>query len=322
MTAEEAKRLHNKAIQQLNNELGAKKPNKKKITLLQQEVERTGRLVEEAEAEAKNDIAQPNTTQPNTTRPNTKTEHKLKTSEKKAEELADSMNKDDPNKKADAEKAAADAKERANAIDDNIEFNIPMPFWKEAKEMAPTDKAKRGFLIHDYVTKRLGTALNNIGVAVSNAGGSGGGTMMQHGNSLIDKYRDSKLEQAISNRKAKQNSILQQQIDTLIAIGIPENEARQIQNRLRNIKFSNKYARLTNEQQLYIQALLTQDTRGQVTDAVLGSLVDKMLEGNNVAPSEAATTVLTGAGIDNSNGIIEGAKSIGKKLLDAFVPKW
>ena len=192
-------------------------------------------------------------------RPSTSSKEKrLENVEEKAIATADEMNnEEEKNKKIeDAKSAAETAKGIANQIDANVEENVPTWFWREAQEMAPSDKAKRGFIMSNYILTRLGTAAGNIGAIIQNAGGSGGATLKEHGGSYIDQYRQSKLEQAMANRKTKQNTLLQMQTDAAIAVGIPENEARAIQNKLRNSKYWNKYNRLTNEQQVYIQGLL------------------------------------------------------------------
>lgn len=243
----------------------------------------------------------------------------LENVEKKAAETADEMNsEEDKNKKTeDAKSAAETARDMAAQVDANIEENIPTWFWREAQEMAPSDKAKRGFIISNYILNRLGTAAGNIGAIVQNAGGSGGATLKEHGGSYIDQYRKSKLEQAMANRKTRQNNLLQQQIDALVAIGASENEARAIQNKLRNSKYWNKYNRLTNEQQIYIQGLLYSDTKGEITDAVLGNFIDRIMEGKDTSLNNVAATALTAAGIDNIDQIISGAGTIGDK-----VTKW
>lgn len=246
-------------------------------------------------------------------------ENALTGSEKKAEETADAMNnEEDKNKKVeDAASATQTAKEMANTVDANVEENIPTWFWREAQEMAPSDKAKRGFIISNYILNRLGTAAGNIGAIVQNAGGSGGATLKEHGGSYIDQYRQSKLEQAMANRKTRQNNLLQQQIDALVAIGASENEARAIQNKLRNSKYWNKYNRLTNEQQVYIQGLLYSDTKGEITDAVLGDFIDRIMEGKDISLNNVAATALTAAGIDNIDQLVSEAGTIGEK-----VTKW
>lgn len=243
----------------------------------------------------------------------------LENVEKKAAETADEMNSEEAkNKKIeDAKSAAETAKDIANQIDANIEENVPTWFWREAQEMAPSDKAKRGFIISNYILNRLGTAAGNIGAIVQNAGGSGGASLKEHGGSYIDQYRKSKLEQAMANRKTRQNNLLQQQIDALVAIGASENEARAIQNKLRNSKYWNKYNRLTNEQQIYIQGLLYSDTKGEITDAVLGNFIDRIMEGKDTSLNNVAATALTAAGIDNIDQLISGAGTIGDK-----VTKW
>ena len=245
-------------------------------------------------------------------------ENALTGSEKKAEETADEMNSEgDKNKKTeDAKSAAETARDRAAQIDANVEENIPTWFWREAQEMAPSDKAKRGFIISNYILNRLGTAAGNIGAIVQNAGGSGGATLKEHGGSYIDQYRKSKLEQALANRKTRQNNLLQQQIDALVAIGASENEARAIQNKLRNSKHWNKYNRLTNAQQVYIQGLLYNDTSGKISDAVLGNFIDRIMEGKDASLEQLATTTLTAAGIDNVDKIKSGAKSVSDKVLE------
>ena len=243
----------------------------------------------------------------------------LENVEEKAAETADEMNSEEAkNKKTeDAKSAAETARDRAAQIDANVEENVPTWFWREAQEMAPSDKAKRGFIISNYILNRLGTAAGNIGAIVQNAGGSGGATLKEHGGSYIDQYRKSKLEQAMANRKTKQNNLLQQQIDALVAIGASENEARAIQNKLRNSKYWNKYNRLTNEQQVYIQGLLYSDTKGEITDAVLGDFIDRIMEGKDISLNNVAATALTSAGIDNIDQLISGAGAIGDK-----VTKW
>lgn len=245
-------------------------------------------------------------------------EKSLENVEEKAQEAADKMNsEEEKNKKTeDANSAAETARDRADQIDANVEENIPTWFWREAQEMSPTDKAKRGFIISNYILNRLGTATGNIGAIIQNAGGSGGASLKEHGGSYIDQYRQSKLEQAMTNRKAKQNSLLQQQIDALVAIGASENEARAIQNKLRNSKHWNKYNRLTNAQQVYIQGLLYNDTSGKISDAVLGNFIDRIMEGKDASLEQLATTTLTAAGIDNVDKIKSGAKSVADKVLE------
>ena len=249
---------------------------------------------------------------------NNSLEKGLEKVEEKAKEAADEMNSEEEknNKTEDAKSAAETARDRAAQIDANVEENIPTWFWREAKEMAPSDKAKRGFIISNYILNRLGTAAGNIGAIIQNAGGSGGATLKEHGGSYIDQYRQSKLEQAMTNRKTKQNSLLQQQIDALVAIGASENEARAIQNKLRNSKHWNKYNRLTNAQQVYIQGLLYNDTSGKISDAVLGNFIDRIMEGKDASLEQLATTTLTAAGIDNVDKIKSGAKSVSDKVLE------
>ena len=245
-------------------------------------------------------------------------EKSLENVEKKAAETADEMNseEDKNNKIEDAKSAAETAKGMANQIDANVEENIPTWFWREAQEMSPSDKAKRGFIISNYILNRLGTATGNIGAIIQNAGGSGGASLKEHGGSYIDQYRKGKLEQAIANRKAKQNSLLQMQNNALVAIGVPENEARAIQNKLRNSKYLNKYNRLTEEQQVYIQGLLYSDTKGEITDAVLGNFIDRIMEGKDASLEQLTTTTLMSAGIDNVDKIKSGAKRIADKVLE------
>ena len=262
----------------------------------------------------------PNAPAANVNKPtnNNSLEKGLEKVEEKAAEAADEMNsEEEKNKKTeDAKSAAETAKDRADQIDANVEENIPTWFWREAQEMAPSDKAKRGFIISNYILNRLGTATGNIGAIIQNAGGSGGASLKEHGGSYIDQYRQSKLEQAMTNRKTKQNSLLQQQIDALVAIGASENEARAIQNKLRNSKHWNKYNRLTNAQQVYIQGLLYNDTSGKISDAVLGNFIDRIMEGKDASLEQLATTTLTAAGIDNVDKIKSGAKSVSDKVLE------
>lgn len=245
-------------------------------------------------------------------------ETKLTVSEGKAVATADEMNsEEEKNKKVgDAGSAAETARDMANTVDANVEENVPTWFWREAREMAPSDKAKQGFIISNYILNRLGTAAGNIGAIIQNAGGSGGATLKEHGGSYIDQYRQSKLDQAMANRKTKQNNLLQQQIDALVAIGASENEARAIQNKLRNSKYWNKYNRLTNEQQVYIQGLLYSDTKGEITDAVLGDFIDRIMEGKDISLNNVAATALTAAGIDNVDKLTREAGSIGEKVTN------
>lgn len=251
-------------------------------------------------------------------KPSSPKEKRLENVEEKAVATADEMNsEEEKNKKTeDAKSAAETARDRAAQVDANIEENIPTWFWREAREMAPSDKAKQGFIISNYILNRLGTAAGNIGAIIQNAGGSGGATLKEHGGSYIDQYRKSKLEQAMANRKTRQNNLLQQQIDALVAIGASENEARAIQNKLRNSKYWNKYNRLTNEQQIYIQGLLNSDTKGEITDAVLGNFIDKIMEGKDISLNNVAATALTAAGIDNVEKLINEAGTIGEKVTN------
>lgn len=244
-------------------------------------------------------------------------EKKLEETEKEAIDEADAMNTEEAKeqKTLDAKSAAETARDRANQIDANIEENVPTWFLREAKEMAPSDKAKRGFIITNHILNRLGTALGNTGAIIQNAGGSGGASLKEHGGSYIDQYRQSKIEQAMANRKTKQNSLLQQQIDALVAIGVPENEARVIQNKLRNSAHFLKYNRLTNEQQVYIQGLLYNDTKGKINDAALGNFIDQLMEGKNVSMEQAAVNMMAAHGIDNIDEIKSGAKAIGDKVI-------
>ena len=246
------------------------------------------------------------------------TETLLTESEQKAQEAADVMNEGNEKKVGDAGSATQTAKDMANTVDANIEENVPTWFWREAREMAPTDKAKRGFIISNYLTNRLGTALSNTGAIVQNNGGSGGGQIKEQGGSYIDQYRQGKLEQALANRKAKQDSLLQRQIDALKAIGASEDEARVIQNKLRNSKHLNKYNRLTNEQQVFIQGLLYTDTQGKIDDAVLGNLVDRIMEGKDVSLEQLATSVLTAAGMKNAKQMTTGASNVMNKAIQFF----
>ena len=245
-------------------------------------------------------------------------ETKLTVSEGKAAETADEMNsEEEKNKKIeDVKSAVKTARDMAAQVDANVEENVPTWFWREAREMAPSDKAKQGFIISNYILNRLGTAAGNIGAIIQNAGGSGGATLKEHGGSYIDQYRQSKLEQAMANRKTKQNTLLQMQTDAAIAVGIPENEARAIQNKLRNSKYWNKYNRLTNEQQVYIQGLLYSDTKGEITDAVLGDFIDRIMEGKDISLNNVAATALTAAGIDNVDKLTREAGTIGEKVTN------
>ena len=249
---------------------------------------------------------------------NNSLEKSLEKVEEKAAETADEMNSEEErNKKIeDAKSAAETAKGIANQIDANVEENVPTWFWREAQEMAPSDKAKRGFIISNYILNRLGTATGNIGAIIQNAGGSGGASLKEHGGSYIDQYRQSKLEQAMANRKTKQNTLLQMQGDAAMAYGKSENETRAVQNKLRNSKYWNKYNRLTNEQQVYIQGLLYNDTKGEISDAVLGNLIDQIMEGKDVSLEKLATTALTASEINNVDKIVSGVTSFTDKVLE------
>lgn len=252
-------------------------------------------------------------------KPSTGSKEKLlENVEEKAEETADEMNSEEAkNKKIeDAKSAAETAKGIANQIDANIEENVPTWFWREAQEMAPSDKAKRGFIISNYILNRLGTAAGNIGAIVQNAGGSGGASLREHGGSYIDQYRQSKLEQAMANRKTKQNTLLEMQGDAAKAYGKSDNEIRTVQNKLRNSKYWNKYNRLTNEQQIYIQGLLYNDTKDEISDAVLGNLIDQIMKGKDVSLEQLATSYLTSYGIGNVDKIVSGVSSFTDKVLE------
>lgn len=246
------------------------------------------------------------------------TEKRLENVEEKALDAADEMNTEEAKeqKTLDAKAAAETAKDRADQIDANVEENVPTWFWREAKEMSPSDKTKRGFLIANHILNRLGTTIGNVGAIVQNAGGSGGASIKEHGGSFIDQYKQSKIDQAMANRKTKQNSLLQQQIDALVAIGVPENEARVIQNKLRNSKHWNRYNRLTNEQQVYIQGLLYNDTSGKISDAVLGNFIDQLMEGKDVSLEQMTVNTLTAAGVDNVDNIRSGATNIVNKVAE------
>ena len=251
------------------------------------------------------------------TKPLSSTEKRLENVEEKAIDAANEMNTEEAikQKTIDAKAAAETARNRAAQIDANVEENVPTWFWREAQEMSPTDKAKRGFIITNHILNRLGTATGNIGAIIQNAGGSGGAKLKEHGGSYIDQYRQSKIDQAMANRKTRQNSLLQQQIDALVAIGVPENEARVIQNKLRNSSHWNKYNRLTNEQQVYIQGLLYNDASGKISDAVLGNFIDQIMEGKNMSLEQMTVNTLTAAGIDNVDSIKNGAAGIKDKVI-------
>ena len=242
----------------------------------------------------------------------------LENVEKKAAETADEMNSEEAknNKTGDAKSAAETARDRADQIDANVEENIPTWFWREAQEMSPSDKAKRGFIISNYILNRLGTAAGNIGAIVQNAGGSGGASLREHGGSYIDQYRQSKLEQAMANRKTKQNTLLEMQGDAAKAYGKSDSEIRTVQNKLRNSKYWNKYNRLTNEQQIYIQGLLYNDTKGEISDAVLGNLIGQIMKGKDISLEQLATSYLTSYGINNVDKIVSGVSSFTDKVLE------
>lgn len=281
------------------------------------------RNMERSTVEAEKPAEKPTTktkipTKTNASTGNTAAGKRLENTEKKAQDAADEMNSEElqSKKKEDAASAAETARDRAAQIDANIQENVPTWFWKEAQEMSPNDKAKRGFIITNHILNRLGTATGNIGAIVQNAGGSGGASLKEHGGSYIDQYRQGKIEQAMANRKSRQNNLLQQQIDALVAIGASENEARAIQSKLRNSAHWNKYNRLTNEQQVYIQGLLYSDTQGKISDAVLGNFIDQLMEGKNVSLEQAAVNALTAAGIDNVDSIKSGATGIKDKVVE------
>ena len=92
-------------------------------------------------------------------------EKRLENVEEKAVATADEMNSEEAKntKTGDAKSAAETARDMAAQVDANIEENVPTWFWREAQEMAPSDKAKRGFIISNYILNRLGTAAGNIG---------------------------------------------------------------------------------------------------------------------------------------------------------------
>ena len=309
-------------IAELNKTL-SKEKNPKKVEKLKAEITKLENLKRLKNADKEKPVEKPaekrsaTTVTKTPTKPVTNTEKSLEKVEEKAIDAADAMNTEEAKeqKTLDAKSAAETAKDRADQIDANVEENVPTWFWREAQEMSPSDKAKRGFIITNHILNRLGTALGNTGAIIQNAGGSGGASLKEHGGSYIDQYRQSKIDQAMANRKTKQNSLLQQQIDALVAIGVPENEARVIQNKLRNSSHWNKYNRLTNEQQVYIQGLLYNDASGKISDAVLGNFIDQLMEGKNVTLEQAAVSTLTAAGIDNVDNIKNGAKNIGDKVI-------
>lgn len=316
----------NNKITKLNEKLGKAKSSKKmdeykaEITKLENLKNMMKKDAEKAEKPVSTSVTK-TSTKPVVNKkpviPNTDTEKRLENVEEKASDTADAMNSEEEKKKKteDAKSAAETARDRAAQIDANIQENVPTWFWREAQEMSPSDKAKRGFIITNHILNRLGTAVGNVGAIVQNAGGSGGASLKEHGGSYIDQYRQSKIDQAMANRKTRQNSLLQQQIDALVAIGVPENEARVIQNKLRNSKHWNKYNRLTNEQQVYIQGLLYNDASGKISDAVLGNFIDQIMEGKNVSLEQMAVNTLTAAGIDNVDNIKSGATSIADKVV-------
>lgn len=310
---------------------GLSKSETKKRTNLKQELQKyelmksqfsDGKTDEAPTATTKTTVTPTTPAATKTTTPVTKqlssTEKRLENVEENALDAANEMNTEEAKeqKTLDAKAAAETARDRAAQIDANVEENIPTWFWREAQEMSPSDKAKRGFIITNHILNRLGTAVGNVGAIVQNAGGSGGASLKEHGGSYIDQYRQSKIDQAMANRKTKQNSLLQQQIDALVAIGVPENEARVIQNKLRNSKHWNKYNRLTNEQQVYIQGLLYNDASGKISDAVLGNFIDQIMEGKNVSLEQMAVNTLTAAGIDNVDKIKSGATNISDKVIN------
>lgn len=232
-------------------------------------------------------------------------ENKLENVAEESQEIADSLNNPELNEKKaeDNENATENRKRWADSIDDNLQYNSPNWFWKEAKEMAPNDKAKQGFLITNHVFNTLGTGLGNIGASVQNNGGSGGAVKKEYGNNYISKYRQSKLDQLLANRKAKQDFTVSSQIDALKEYGASENEIIKVQNRLRNGKFMQKFNRLNNEEQLLLQAILVDDAEGAITDAVLGKMIDNLIEGKEVSPAAAITSVITATAIDNKDNI-------------------
>jgi len=246
----------------------------------------------------------------------TETEKELQTSEQKANLAANELNSEEiqEQKTNDASSAIKTEAAKVENVNPYVEENIPTWFWKEAREMAGNDDKKYGYIIANHILNTLGTGLSNIGARVQNAGGSGGATLSEYGNSMIDKYRTTKLNQALENRKIKYQNLLDSQINMLKQIGIEEAEARKVQNRIRNSEFYNKYNRLNNEQQVYIMSLLTADTKGDISDAALGKLIDRLMEGESVSPSEAATTVLVGEGIDNVDKIEQASNNIFGKL--------
>lgn len=237
---------------------------------------------------------------------------------KKQQELADQLNDANlTNKKLADEKSTLEQVQKGvDQVDDNVQENVPSWWWREVQEMAPTDKAKRGFIMANHILNRLGTATGNIGAIVQNAGGSGGASLKEHGGSYLDQYRQSKMEQAIANRKTKQNARMQFQLDAYTAVGAEENRMREAQRRLRNSGFWGKYERLNNEQQVYLQGLLYEDTKGEITNAMIGNIIDKIMEGKDVSLEQVAVNSLAAAGVDNFDNIIKGAKGWGDKIAN------
>jgi hypothetical protein len=251
----------------------------------------------------------------------------LSKNQDKQQSLADSLNDDELGEKKleDAINAGENAAARGDSIDDNLEFNSPNWFWEEAKEIAPNDKAKRGFLITNHIFNTLGTGLGNIGATVQNNGGSGGGTIKDY-NSYLNQYSQSKMNQVLANRKAKQDSRMQFQINALLKIGATEEEALEIQNRLRNGKFKSQWTRLTNEEQMLLQALLYYDNEGKIGDALIGDMIDRMMKGDKVSAEDIITTTVTASGVDNAKTLVNGIqelvknpiKTIGEGLSEFF----
>lgn len=237
---------------------------------------------------------------------------------KKQQELADQLNDANlRNKKLEDEKSTLEQVQKGvDQVDEATEANIPTWFWREAQEMAPTDKAKRGFIITNHILNRLGTTTGNIGAIVQNAGGSGGASIKEHGGSLIDQYRQGKLEQAIANRKTKQNARMQFQLDAYTAAGAEENRMREVQRKLRNSGYWGNFERLSIEQQVYLQGLLYSDTKGEITNAMIGNLIDQIMKGKDVSLEQVAVNSLAAAGVDNLDTIVKEAKSWGEKALD------
>ena len=152
-------------------------------SLLKEKEDLNKKLVEASTINNNNNTTPPATTPAATTpaaittKPtnNNSLEKGLEKVEEKAVDAANGMNSEEEknNKTEDAKSAAETARDRADQIDDNIEENVPTWFWREAQEMSPSDKAKRGFIISNYILNRLGTATGNIGAIIQNAGGSG-----------------------------------------------------------------------------------------------------------------------------------------------------